>query len=96
MGLDFLDNLVEGKVSHLPWCCEIPDELVRTSSTTAEKYGPLLRGGSNLVGCEIVFEALGIRGPVFTVARELSYVAMSCHLVQFILVANVIFVKMYD
>ena len=68
-----LSKLSKGAISRLAWSDQVADELVRARSAPADKNSSLLPYVRNIVGHEVLLEALGIGTPVFVSRVEFAH-----------------------
>ena len=68
-----LSKLSKGAISRLAWSDQVVDELVRAQSAPVEKNSSLLPCVRNIVGLEVLLEALGVGAPVFASRVEFAH-----------------------
>ena len=76
-----LDQFCEGVFCGLLRRNQTSDKTVRSRTTDAQKYCTLLLRAIDVVGREVVFQALRVSCPLFCTVVELSHVPVSCHLI---------------
>ena len=73
-----LSKLSKGAIARLAWSDQVADELVCARSTPTEKNSSLLSCVCNIIGLEVLLEALGVGAPVFASRVEFAHGSVEC------------------